>query len=392
MHRNIKILLAEAESKIAEILPKFLRPIGYEVISCSDGKTALELAHRERPDLIIADANLPQMNGFSLAKILKSDFITSYIPIIMLIEKRQVRKEILDIEQGIDDYLLKPPDPIDLEVRIEMSLRRTEHQVHANSLTRLPGNRSIERVLKRKITEGNPLSFLYFDSDNFKSFNDRYGYLKGDDVIMQTARIITSVVKKFGNSNDFVGHVGGDDFVVITNPDKEAEISKNIISEFDRLVPYQYSPEDRKSKHLIVKDRSGKTIKAPLMSISIAIVNNKNRQISNLVELIEVAFEIKKYLKSISGSKFLINRRGTNQGIKKRTSAITGTHFVRFSKGKKEQERLPLGQLLLQASLISESQLEEALKEHLSTGELLGQTLLRMKFISPLELNKFISA
>lgn len=391
MRRNKKILLAEAETKIAEILPKFLKPIGYEVINCCEGNCALELAHRERPDLIIADASLPNLSGLSLAKILKSDFVTSYIPIIILIEKRQIRKEILDIEQGIDDYLLKPPDPIDLEVRIEMALRRTEHQVHANSLTRLPGSRAIERFLNAKISEEKPLSFLYFDADNFKSYNDRYGYLKGDEVILQTARIITSAVKKFGNSNDFVGHVGGDDFVVITTPEKEEEISQNVISEFDRLIPYQYTEADRKLKYLMAKDRSGKIFKAPLMSISIAIVNNKNLKITNLVELIEVAFEIKKFLNSISGSKFLRNRRAANEGIKKRSSTIGGAHFFKYPPKKKNQESLPLGQNLLRARLISEEKLQEALKEHWLTGEPLGQTLIRLKLISNSELNKFLT-
>lgn len=389
MPRAKKILLAEKDAQIAEILPKFLKPIGYDVISCVDGNAALELALRERPDLIITDAELPFINGFNLAKILKNDFLTSYIPIIILIEKKQVRKQILDIEQGIDDYLLKPPDPIDLEVRIEMALKRTDHQVHASSLTRLPGNRSIERAIKRKIAEEKFFSFLYIDLDNFKSYNDRYGYLKGDEVILQAARIITSGVRKFGNAGDFVGHVGGDDFVVITTPEKESGVAQNLISEFDRLIPYQYSREDRRLKYLVVKNRSGKIIKAPLMSISVAIVNNNNYKISNVVELIEIAFEIKKYLKSIEGSKFLVNRRSNNQGAQKRSGAISPAHFKQVHT-EKAVKRLPLGQMLLKDKLISDSQLQEALKEHWVTGELLGQTLVRMKAIGPAEINKFI--
>ncbi len=390
MRQNKKILLAEAELQIAEILPKFLKPIGYEVICCADGNSALELARRERPDLIITDASLPQIDGFTLAQILKSDFLTSYIPIIILIEKRQVRKQILDIEQGMDDYLLKPPDPIDLEVRIEMALRRTEHQVLASSLTRLPGNRAIERILRSKISQGEPFSFLYFDLDNFKSFNDKYGYLIGDEVIMQTARIIISAVKRFGNSDDFVGHVGGDDFVVVTTPEKEAEISGNAIFEFDRLIPFQYSQSDRKLKYLVVKDRTGKTIHAPLMSISVAIVNNKNRQVTNVVELIEVAFEIKKYLKSISGSKSLVNRRANNHGAAKREQKLSQQHFTQ-AKEKLGLQKPPLGQLLLEAQIISELQLQEALKEHWQTGELLGQTLIKMQLIPPAQLSKFVT-
>jgi diguanylate cyclase (GGDEF)-like protein len=390
MRQHKKILLAEAEPQIAEILPQFLKPLGYNVINCADGNTALELARRERPDLIITDATLPHLDGMALSKLLKTDFLTSYIPIIILIEKRQFRKQILDIEQGMDDYLLKPPDPIDLEVRIQMALRRTEHQVHANSLTKLPGNRAIERILKIKIAESKPFSFIYFDVDNFKSFNDKYGYIKGDEVIIQTGRIIIGAVRKFGNADDFVGHVGGDDFVVVTTPDKEEEISQNAIFEFDRLIPYQYSEKDRKLKYLVVKDRSGKIIKAPLMSVSVAIVNNNNRKIASVVELTEVAFEIKKYLKSIRGSKFLVNRRTDNLGIKRRTSK-TSHKQLKCREEKQGIQKPPLGQMLLDAHLISENQLQEALQEHWQTGEPLGQTLLRMQFLSSSDLNKFIT-
>ncbi len=216
--RRKKIVLAEGESIIADILPRFLRPFGYEMIVVPDGKQALELIKKELPDLIIIDSRLEIIDGFQLSQILKSDFLTSYIPIIILIEKKQIRKRILEIQEGIDDYIIKPPDPIDLQVRLEMALRRTDHTVHANSLTRLPGNKDIETMAKKYIKSRQPFSFLYLDINRFKSFNDTYGYLRGDGVIMQTARLITNAVKIFGNKGDFVGHVGGDDFVVITTP------------------------------------------------------------------------------------------------------------------------------------------------------------------------------
>src|SRR3989338_6794660 len=135
MQNSKKILLVENEPLIAEILPQILKPLGYEVILAPDGLAALELIKSEFPVLIIVDENLPKMDGFTLCKILKGDFTTSYIPAILLIEKRQIRRKILEVEQGMDDYIIKPPDPIDLEVRMEMALKRTEHQVHANSLT-----------------------------------------------------------------------------------------------------------------------------------------------------------------------------------------------------------------------------------------------------------------
>ncbi|MDP3142585.1 MAG: diguanylate cyclase [Candidatus Omnitrophota bacterium] len=387
MHRPKKILLVENEPLIGEILPKLLKPLGYEVMLVLDGYAALEEIKKEFPALIIVDEHLPNMDGFTLCKILKSDFVTSYIPIILLIEKRQIRKKILEVEQGMDDYILKPPDPIELEVRIEMALKRTEHQVHADSLTRLPGNREIEKKIKAKIETGQQFSFIYFDVDNFKSFNDCYGYFRGDSVIMQTARIIAATVKKIGNKDDFVGHVGGDDFVVVTTVDKETVISHEIIHQFDRLIPLHYSPMHRKLKYLPVKDRSGKDIKAPIMSISAAIVNNRNLEIRNVIELTEVAFEIKKYLKAITGSKYLINRRTSKKGAPQNKELIKESFNmpVRFGQVFRRSKK-PLGQLLLDAKLITESQLEEALREHWNTGQLLGQVLLKLNLISAKDL------
>ena len=234
--RQKKIVLAEGEGIIADIVPQFLKPIGYEVLVCSDGEIALKTIKRELPDLIIVDSDLQKIDGFMLCKALKQDFLTSYIPLILLIDKKQIRKRLLEIKEGIDDYILKPPDPIDLEVRLEMALRRTDHQVHADSLTRLPGNKAIDIISRAHIKAGNPFSFMYLDIDQFKPFNDTYGYLRGDGVIMQAARILADSVKRHGNENDFVGHIGGDDFVIMTTPDKEESLGRRNIRKIHPLI------------------------------------------------------------------------------------------------------------------------------------------------------------
>lgn len=384
-----KIILAEAEPLIVEILPQFLKPIGYEVIVSPDGESALEAIKRELPDLIILDSDLPKINGLKLCQILKSDFITSYIPIIILIEKRQIRKELLEIKEGVDDYIIKPPDPIDLQVRLEMALRRTDHQVHADSLSRLPGNRAIESAIRERIKNNKLFSFMHLDIDNFKSFNDTYGYLRGDGVILQAARIITDSAKKYGNAGDFVGHIGGDDFVVITTPEMDESLAGEIIREFDRLIPLHYSEQDRLLGYLAVKDRQDHDIKAPLMSLSVAIVNNKVRKIHNAMELTEIASEIKKHLKTVKGSKFLVNRRKT-EGETVSTSRPRVRENKKRTSIKESDETLPIGQLLLKAKLIDEEQLTEALFEHWSSRQLLGQTLIKMGLITEKDLAPFI--
>ena len=388
INRKKKIVLAEGESVIAAILPGLLKPIGYDVLVAQDGPCAFEMIKQELPDLIMADSDLKGFDGFTLCKMLKSDFLTSYIPFILLIEKRQIRKRLLEIKEGVDDYIFKPPDPIDLQVRLEMALRRTDHQVHANSLTRLPGNKSIESTSRMRLNDGAPFSFLYLDIDNFKSFNDTYGYLRGDGVIMQTARILADCVKRFGKEGDFVGHVGGDDFVIMTSPEKERAIAKNIIKEFNRLIPLHYSKEDRMLGFLRVKDRQDQDIEAPLMSISIAIANNKLRKINSLLEVAEIASEIKKHLKTVKGSKFLINRRNVDTN---KTSRLDKSFIENIEKQDTPSgDPLPIGQLLLKTRLIDEDQLTEALFEHWSSRQLLGQTLVRMGLVTEEDLAPFI--
>ena len=389
--RAKKIVLAEGGPVLAEMLPKILKPVGYDVIVATDGEAALRAVKREFPHLIIIDSDLAGIDGFTLCKMLKSDFLTSYIPIVVLIEKRQIRKRVLEIQEGVDDYILKPPDPIDLQVRLEMALRRTNHQVHANSLTRLPGNLAIEQVCRDRIKSGTPFAFMYIDINHFKSFNDTYGYLRGDSVIMQAARIITDCVGCAGNSDDFVGHIGGDDFVAVTTPDKATSIARRIIAEFDRLIPLHYAQQDRIMGYLSVKDRQNNDIKAPLMSVSIAIVHNKIRKISSVIELTEIASEIKKHLKTLSGSNYLVNRRRVPEGVAG-PDRPRGYHPERTSSRiGGSQSGLPIGQVLLKAGRINEQQLAEALFEHWSSRELLGQTLIKMGLMTEKDLEPYLS-
>jgi diguanylate cyclase (GGDEF)-like protein len=376
----MKILLAEKEESLLEILRMLLKSFKYEVAISRGAEEMLSTIKEVSPDLILIDKNLPDKDGLEVSKAIKEDFLTAYIPIIVLIDRKQVRKDLLEIEQGIDDYIIKPPDPIDLQVRIEMAVRRATHQFFANALTRLPGNKAIEIVLKKIIQSNQNFSFGYVDIDRFKYFNDRYGYLKGDVLIIQVSQIISRTIKNYGNAADFVGHVGGDDFIFITTKDKEEIIASEIIKEFDRLIPYHYSRDDRLKGFIQVHDRQGRLTKIPLMSISIALVDNTSTKINSLVELSEIASEIKGHLNTIIGSKFLKNRRMENKGKKIRPKGIDKTKD-KTQPSRQVDKKIPLGQLLLESNLIKEEALQEALIKHWHTGQNLGQTLIKMGLV-----------
>ena len=179
----------------------------------------------------------------------------------------------------------------------------------ASPLTRLPGGIAIEKVLASKLISGKPLAFCLIDMDNFKAYNDSYGYIRGNDIIKLTAQIIKLAVADHGADDDFVGHIGGDDFVVITSPNQSTEICRAIIDDFDNKVLNFYNKEDRQRKKITGKSRSGKKTFFPVTTLSIAIVTNTKRKLENHIQVGEIAAELKEYAKSISGSIYVVDKR-----------------------------------------------------------------------------------
>ena len=390
MSEKKKILIAEADSQslTREILSLLFKSWDYDFTFVETGAKIEEAIKEFSPTLILIDSDLPDREGLSICKMLKEDFITGHIPIILLIDKKRIRKKMLEIPQGVDDYILKPPDPIDLEIRIEMALRRAEHQIQTNSLTRLPGTIAAERILKVKMQNSHPFSVLYVDLDNFKIFNDKYSYSQGDIVIKQVSHIISMATKNCGNPDDFVGHIGGDDFVVITNPDKERLIAESVIEEFDRLIPYHYTESDRKLGRISAVGRNGKEQTVSLMTVSIAIVNNQTRRFVHIFELTHLLAEIKKYLKGISGSKFLINRRVREEVVRHFTDSVDMERGPEISLA--DNLLKPLGQLLLEEGIITEEKLCDALDQHLNSNLRIGQVFVRNGIIDINTLNRLL--
>ncbi len=179
----------------------------------------------------------------------------------------------------------------------------------ANPLTRLPGNMSIQRELQQRIESGKLFAVCYFDLDKFKAYNDKHGFEQGDRVIKETGRIIVELVKKLGNPHDFIGHIGGDDFIVVTTPDIVDNICREIIKEFDTAVLAFYNDQERKQGYIIAKDRAGNIAKTPLISISIGIISNEKAQLKHLAQIGEIGAEVKEHAKSLKGSNYVKDER-----------------------------------------------------------------------------------
>ena len=179
----------------------------------------------------------------------------------------------------------------------------------ASPLTYLPGNSAIENLLEYKISKGEPFSFCYIDLDNFKAFNDYYGYARGSEVLKATSKVVEDSVATVGTEGDFVGHIGGDDFVVITEPSRHALICEEIIKRFDEMIPGFYNSEDIEKGYIKGKTRQGKKANFPIMTVSTAVVTNERRKFANHIQVGEVAAELKEHAKSMDGSAYVVDRR-----------------------------------------------------------------------------------
>lgn len=306
---QIKILIADDDPDIRDILKLTLSEENYEVIEAADGEEALKIINSKSLDLILLDYKMPKIDGRQVCRTVKKDLLLRHLPVIMVTGKGEISDKIDGIDAGADDYIVKPFEPKELLARIRMIIRRTERDLEANPLTRLPGNVSIMNELSKRLENNSKFAVCYLDLDKFKAYNDTYGFERGDNVIRETARIIIRSTQATGNTDDFIGHIGGDDFVVVTTVDKSEDISKKVIDEFEKTSPSFYNEEDKTRKYIIAHDRQGHLQNVPLLSISIGIVSNEWRKIEHVAQIGEIGAELKSYAKSLERSNYVKDKR-----------------------------------------------------------------------------------
>ncbi len=304
------VLVIDDDEVSLRLLKVNLERSGYSVIPARTAQEGVEAARASSPDLVLSDALLPDSNGLQVCNQLVEDSRTRHIPVIIMSSQSGSKDVIATLEAGADDYLVKPLDFQEVIARVRAHIRRAQLKPALNPLTGLPGNLIIEQEIRRLTSPGHGLfAVLYTDLNHFKAYNDVYGFPAGDDAIRLVARVLTAAVSEMGNPSDFVGHVGGDDFVVITTPDRCDAIAQRLIADFDRQVPELYTPADRRRGYLTTKDRQGMIKKFPLLSIAIAIVHNQYHMVTSHWEIGELGAELKQYSKARGGSAYVKDQR-----------------------------------------------------------------------------------
>jgi diguanylate cyclase (GGDEF)-like protein len=306
-----RILIADDDPDLRDILRSILEGAGFTVVERDNGEAALQTIRSEPVDIAILDYMMPGLTGPQICEQLKQDLLLRHLPVIMLTGKSEVQDKVHGITSGADDYLLKPFEPQELLARVAMVMRRRAIDLDANPLTRLPGNVSIQRELERRIANGEPLAVCYIDLDRFKAFNDHYGFKRGDDVIKQTADVLLRCAKSGGDGRDFVGHIGGDDFIVMTTVERSERLCEAIIAAFDAMAPQLYDAADRAQGYLLHTDRKGQAVKVPMLSVSIALVSNAVQPLTHPGQIATIGAELKAYAKQFDRSIYVKERRQT---------------------------------------------------------------------------------
>jgi DNA-binding response OmpR family regulator len=268
------ILVVEREKVITQIIKDHLGREGYQATMVPSGDEAVKSALRKMPSLVILDVALLGADCYRIIKRLRNHPKCMHIPIIMISAQASLSEKIHAYEVGVDGYLTKPLNLQELLAHMRQQLRRIQQSV-LSPLTHLPGGVQLECALNTKIRSLDSWSVLYLDLDNFKAFNDVYGFLAGNTMILLVGNICQDVVYEWGNVDDFVGHIGGDDFVIVTTPEREKCLCRYILARYKEESRPLYRREDLERGSIRGIDREGRPFEFPLVSLSIGVVSDR---------------------------------------------------------------------------------------------------------------------
>lgn len=291
-----RILVVEDDFDISNMLRIYFGAQGFEVSVAPRGGDALDLTRKGLPNLILLDIMLPDMDGFEVCKQLRTTTRTSHVPIIFLTQKDERSDKIEGLSRGADDYITKPFDIEELKLRVQNSISRQERENSLDPRTGLPSGRLIEDQLRRIIREQN-WAFMDINLRFFDRFRDVYGFIAGDDMLRFASNLVGEVIDEVGTNNDFVGHPGGDNFVVITTVERAPKLRDRLKARFGEESLTHYSFIDRERGYMVAKDnRTGdeKEFKVPLMRLAIGMVTPETRQFADIREITELAAEARR--------------------------------------------------------------------------------------------------
>ena len=283
-----RILIVEDDFDISNMLRIYFQSHGYEVAVAQRGEDALEMCRKQLPHIIVLDIMLPDMDGYDVCRELRSNLRTSHVPIIFLTQKDERSDKIHGLELGADDYITKPFDLEELKLRVKSAISRATIQSLTNPTTGLPGGRLIEDQL-RNLMRRDGWGIVYAGLRGFEAFNEVYGFVAGEEVLRFVAMILGQTVDNLGTPNDFIGHIGGDDFIVITSKKLVQTMVEDLQKRFEDGVGTHYDWQTREQGYLIVRDEEGNERQADLMTIALGVTTVDDGPFADIREITEAA-------------------------------------------------------------------------------------------------------
>jgi len=290
---NARLLVVEDDIDIANMLKIYFTSLQYSVDVANRGRDALEKTKQVLPHLIVLDIMLPDIDGYEVCRTLRSSTRTSHIPVIFLTQKDERSDKLQGLELGADDYITKPFDIEELKLRVQGAIRRSERESLTDPRSGLPAGQLIEKELRRIIREQN-WALLDMRVNNFEAFKDVYGFVAGDDVVRFAAMLMSEVVDELGTTSDFIGHAGGDNFVIITTNEAAPAIRQRLKERFANEVQSHYNFIDRQQGFIQAPKADGGVEKVGFMYFSAGLVSPSLQSFADIREITELAAEARR--------------------------------------------------------------------------------------------------
>jgi PleD family two-component response regulator len=291
------LLYVDDSEDMRLMVREVLASAGHEVSLAPDGVSALALIQEREPDLLVLDLVMPGMSGIDVCRAIKRNPFTARIPVLMLTARGDIEHKVASFEAGADDYLAKPFDPRELRARVVALLRLVRREGDRNPTSGLPGGSAIEDEIARRGAQREPFALCYIDLDNFKPFADTFGFSVADMVIRDMGAAIRSAVGSVGDPRDFVGHIGGDDFIVVATPERAEAIARECATRFVHVAERAVGAEAVRKGSFMGIDREGRAREFPIARLSVAVLQVEPERWISTSHIGALAAEVKRRAK-----------------------------------------------------------------------------------------------
>lgn len=266
------LLCVDDDPSILMLVGKVLENAGHIVQSAADGMTALMSIETREPELVVLDLSMPHMSGIEVCRAIKQNPFKAHIPVLLLTAQSDIEDKVEAFEAGVDDYLVKPFHPQELLARVFALLRLVRREGDRNPSSGLPGGRAIQEEIERRVAQAQHFAICYIDLDNFKPFADTFGFTVADVVIRETGKVIRAAVEAHGHPSDFTGHIGGDDFIVVTDVERAAAVARDASARFKQIIHRTVGEAALLRGTFTGEDRDGQQREFPITQLSAAVL------------------------------------------------------------------------------------------------------------------------